>query len=109
MWVLEEASRLMVAGATQRQAAVGAGMGYSTLLRYLANDDVAMFQQRKRRSGTLSFEQREEIRVGIELRCSDSVIAARIGCARSTVWREIARNGGRRAYRAAAADNRAAR
>lgn len=108
-WVLREASGLMVAGATQRQAAAGAGMGYSTLLRYLANDDVAMFQVRTRRSGTLSFEQREEIRVGIELRCSDSVIAARIGCVRSTVWREIARNGGRRAYRAGAADNRAAR
>ena len=109
MWVLQEASRLMLAGATQRQAAAGAGMGYSTLLRYLANDDVAMFQERKRRSGTLSFEQREEVRVGIELRCSDVEIAARIGCARSTVWREIARNGGRRGYRAAAADNRAAR
>jgi transposase, IS30 family len=109
VWVLQEASRLMLAGATQRQAAAGAGMGYSTLLRYLANDDVAMFQERKRRSGTLSFEQREEVRVGIELRCSDVEIAARIGCARSTVWREIARNGGRRGYRAAAADNRAAR
>ena len=107
--VLQEASRLMLAGATQRQAAAGAGMGYSTLLRYLANDDVAMFQERIRRSGTLTMFQREEIRVGIEHRWSDAEIAARIGCVRSTVWREIARNGGRRAYRAAVADNRAAR
>jgi IS30 family transposase len=109
VWVLQEASRLMLAGATQRQAAAGAGIGYSTLLRYLAHNDVAMFQERTRRSGTLTLVQREEIRVGIEHRRSDSDIAARIGCARSTVWREIARNGGRRTYRAAIADNQAAR
>ncbi|MEA3184364.1 MAG: transposase, family, partial [Ilumatobacteraceae bacterium] len=99
----------MLAGATQRQAAAGAGIGYSTLLRYLAHNDVAMFQERTRRSGTLTLVQREEIRVGIEHRCSDSEIAARIGCARSTVWREVARNGGRYRYRAAIADNHAAR
>ena len=109
VWVLQEACRLMLAGATQRQAAAGAGMGYSTLLRYLANDDVAMFQERRRRSGTLTLLQREEIRVGIEHGCSDVEIAARIGCARSTVWREIVRNGGRHRYRAAVADNQAAR
>src|SRR5678815_4432096 len=109
VWVLQEASRLMLTGATQRQAAAGVGMGYSTLLRYLANDDVAMFQERIRRPGTLTLLQREEIRVGIEHRWSDAEIAARIGCVRSTVWREIARNGGRRRYRAAVADNQAAR
>ena len=108
-WGLCEAGRLMLAGATQRQAAAGAGIGYSTLLRYLANNDVAMFQERIRRSGTLSLAQREEIRVGIEHRRGDIEIAARIGCARSTVWREIARNGGRHRYRAAIADNKAAR
>src|SRR4051794_6472148 len=107
-WVLCEAGRLMLAGATQRQAAAAVGIGYSTLLRYLANDDVAMFQERKRRPGTLTLVQREEIRVGIEHRCSDREIAARIGCDRSTVWREIARNAGRHGYRAAVADNRAA-
>src|SRR4051812_44704038 len=107
--VLGEAGRLILAGATQRQAAAGAGVGDSTLLRDLANNDVAMFQQRKRRAGTLTLGQREEIRVGIEHRCSDAQIASRIGCARSTVWREIARNGGRRGYRATAADNQAAR
>ena len=109
MWVLQEAGRLMLAGATQRQAAVGVGIGYSTLLRYLANDDVAMFQERTRRQGTLTLDQREEIRVGIEHCWSDAEIAVRIGCARSTVWREIARNGGRHSYRASLADNQAAR
>ncbi len=108
-WALCEAGRLLRSGLSQVEVAAMVGIGYSTLLRYLANDDVAMFQERRRRSAALTLFQREEIRVGIEHRCSDSVIAARIGCARSTVWREIARNGGRRAYRAAVADNRAAR
>ena len=108
-WVLCEAGRLLRCGWSQVEVAAAVGIGYSTLLRYLANDDVAMFQERRRRSGTLTLAQREEIRVGIEHCCSDIEIAARIGCARSTVWREIARNGGRRAYRAAVADNQAAR
>ena len=108
-WVLCEAGRLLRCGLSQVEVAAAVGIGYSTLLRYLANDDVAMFQERRRRPGTLSLMQREEIRVGIELGRGDTEIAARIGCARSTVWREIARNGGRRTYRAAVADNKAAR
>ena len=108
-WVLCEAGRLLRSGLSQVEVAGAVGIGYSTLLRYLANDDVAMFQERTRRPGTLTLSQREEIRVGIEHRWSDAEIAARIGCVRSTVWREIARNGGRRRYRAAVADNRAAR
>jgi IS30 family transposase len=57
----------------------------------------------------LTLQQREEIRVGIELRESDTQIAVRLGVHRSTVWREVARHGGRRQYRAAIADNGAAR
>jgi IS30 family transposase len=94
---------------TQQRAAEAVGIGFSTLQRYLGDDDVAMFQERTRRSVALTLEQREEIRVGIERRESDAGIAARIGCHRSTVWREIARHGGRSRYRAAVADNKAAR
>ena len=108
-WVLCEAARLLRCGLGQVEVAATVGIGLSTLGRYVANDDVAMFQERIRRPGTLTLAQREEIRVGIEHRCSDTEIAARIGCARSTVWREIARNGGRHRYRAAVADNHAAR
>ena len=108
-WVLCEAGRLLRSGLSQVEVAATVGIGLSTLGRYVANDDVAMFQERTRRPGTLTLFQREEIRVGIEHRWSDAEIAARIGCARSTVWREIARNGGRRRYRAAVADNQAAR
>jgi IS30 family transposase len=98
----------MLAGATQRQAAAGAGIGYSTLLRYLANNDVLVLRPRTRRPNSLQLEQREEIRVGVAAGESDTVIARRIGCHRSTVWRELAVNGGRVRYRAVRADNEAA-
>ncbi|MDP1793440.1 MAG: IS30 family transposase [Acidimicrobiales bacterium] len=58
--------------------------------------------------GELTLQDREEIRVGIEHNETDTEIAARIGKHRSSVWREIRRNGGRAAYRAARADQRAA-
>ena len=109
MWVLSEAGCLLRSGMEQRAVASAVGIGLSTLQRYLTDDDVAMFQQRARRTRSLTLEQREEIRVGIERRESDAQIAARIGCHRSTVWREITNNGGRSRYRAAVADNRAAR
>ena len=70
---------------------------------------VAMGTDRRRRDNSLSHDEREEIRVGIAAGESDAVIAERIGRHRSTVWREIAANGGRRRYRAAGAEERAAR
>jgi IS30 family transposase len=109
VWVLSEAGRLLRSGMEQREVAARVGIGLSTLQRYLTNDDVAMFQERTRRHDALTLEQREEIRVGIEHSESDAVIAARLGCHRSTVWREIKRHGGRQRYRAAVADNQAAR
>lgn len=105
---LREAGRLLRLGALQRDAAAGAGIGLSTLERYLADHDVVVMRQRQRRRGSLTHVQREEIRVGIELGESDIQIGVRIGCHRSTVWREIAANGGRRGYRAVRADHRAA-
>lgn len=105
---LEVAGRLLLAGAQQRDAAAAAGIGLSTLQRYLTEQDVFVLHERKLRPGCLSLSDREEIRVGIERREPDAVIAARIGCHRATVWREIDRNGGRRGYRAVRSDNEAA-
>jgi IS30 family transposase len=58
----------------------------------------------KRSPSRLSLLEREEISRGVAARESLRSIAVRLGRAPSTVSREIAGNGGRRAYRAARAD-----
>jgi IS30 family transposase len=57
----------------------------------------------------LSFEEREEIFVGVCAGDSDSVIARRLGRHRSTIGREIGRCGGRQAYRPLRAEDQAQR
>ena len=81
----------------------------STSRTGLSDERLAVTCDRKRRPGSLSAVEREEIRVGIETGESDDEIASRIGRHRSTIWREIAANGGRGHYQAAAAEERAAR
>ena len=57
----------------------------------------------------LRLEEREEISRGCAAGDSDRAIAARIGRSPSTVWREVARNGGRQNYRAGSAEQAALR
>jgi IS30 family transposase/transposase-like protein len=64
---------------------------------------------RCRAERALSLAEREEVSRGLAADLSVRTIAAGIGRAASTVSREITRNGGRRGYRACAADRRALR
>lgn len=136
---LDRAVEAVLAGASYRSAEALTGVPHSTVREYvlrwgfvrrsvpvcgtnkrfvdrvsilrtgLGDEGVAMTRERKRRPGSLSASEREEIRVGIEVGESDEAIASRIGRHRSTIWREIAANGGRGCYRAAMAEERAAR
>jgi transposase, IS30 family len=97
----------MSKGASRPEAAAVVGIALSTLNRSLRDQRVVMQRAHKRRVGSLGLAEREEIRVGIRVGESDAVIAGRLGRHRSSIWREIAANGGRGHYRAAAADARA--
>lgn len=62
---------------------------------------------RRRNARHLTLHEREEISRGISQCLSDAQIGRLIGRSRSTIWREIARAGGREHYRAVAADHKA--
>jgi IS30 family transposase len=66
-------------------------------------------RERSERVNALTLEEREEIRVGISNSESDADIGDRLGRHRSVVWREVRANGGREAYRAYLAQDRADR
>ena len=59
---------------------------------------------RRRAARVLQTGEREEISRGIAAGMSNGAIARQLGRSTSTIGREIARNGGRESYRAAAAD-----
>ena len=99
--VLRPAFVALAGGATQVEAASLAGISSRTLARRVAEEDVSM--ENLRRSScperSLSMSEREEVLLGIERGESNSVIAARLGRHRSTIWREIRAVGGRGSYR----------
>ena len=64
-------------------------------------------RSRRRSARALRAEEREEISRGLAAGCSLREVARRLGRNASTISRELERNGGPAAYRAAAADARA--
>jgi IS30 family transposase len=105
--VVAPALTAVARGVTLADAAAGAGISMSTLRRRVAEESVVVLRDRKRRPDVLTFEEREEIRVGIDRKESDSEIGRRLSRHRGTIGREIKAGGGRQRYRAYLAQERA--
>jgi IS30 family transposase len=97
----------MRAGHAVKPTARSLGLATSTVRTYLLRCGGIRPDPRHRAGGRLSFEEREEISRCLAAAQSLRAIAARLGRSPSTISREVASNGGRRHYRAAAADQQA--
>ena len=83
------------------------GRAKSSLFDALQTNGGVAPRQRTRASAHLSAQEREEISRGLVAGSSVRALARQLGRSPSTISREIERNGGRKEYRAAAADQRA--
>jgi IS30 family transposase len=93
------------AGAPVRGIARVMGRPVRTVRTFLKRLRESPRRVRARSPQHLSLVEREEISRGLVEGCSLRVIASRLGRKPSTVCREVNRNGGRRRYRAAAAED----
>lgn len=90
-------------------ATIGAGVGLTegAVHHRLRKHGGVMPRPRRRAARTLSTEEREEISRGLAAALSCAAIGRRLHRATSTITREVTRHGGRAAYRAGVADQRA--
>lgn len=95
------------AGHPAKHTARQLGIASSTVRAYLIRCGGIQPDPRCRSGDRLRFEEREEISRGLATGLSLRAIAVTLGRSASTVSREVAINGGRRRYRAAAADRAA--
>ena len=95
------------AGHAVKPTARALGLPMSTVRAYLLRCGGVRPDPRHRAPDRLCFEEREEISRGLAAGRSLRAIAAGLGRSASTISREVAGNGGRRRYRAAAADQQA--
>ena len=100
---------LICSGVSAREAGAAVGVTARSVNRLVAGLGGMRARTRPRSLLRLSLEDREEIRVGLQAGASFAQIARSIGRSASTVSREVNHNGGRRHYRAVAADGAAYR
>ena len=104
---VDEVWRRMRAGHAMKPTARALGLPTSTVRSYLVRCGGIRPAPRRRSPCRLSMAEREEISRGLAAGLSLRAIAAGLGRSASTISREVAGNGGRRRYRAAAADQQA--
>src|SRR5215203_275248 len=96
--------RLLGAGTSFRVIGRRLGRSDATIQQYVGLTGGVQPRERCRAANQLSLGEREEISRGMAAGESVRAVAGRLGRAPSRVSRELVRNGGRRGYRAAAAD-----
>jgi IS30 family transposase len=99
----------VAAGETFAQAAAAVGCSRKTIQRLLASTGGMRLRVTVRSPWRLSLAEREELSRGLVAGEALREIARRVGRPVSTLSREVARNGGRSAYRACRAERAAAR
>jgi transposase, IS30 family len=100
---------LISSGVSAGEAGAAVGCTARSVNRLVVALGGVRARKRPRSPKRLSLEDREEIRAGLQAGASFAAIARRVGRCPSTVSREVNRNGGRRRYRAVAADGAAYR
>jgi IS30 family transposase len=98
---------LRAQGLSEHEIARQLGLGQNTVSFYLRAVGGIRPRPRRRSESCLSLEEREEISRGIARGHSARAIARELGRSHTTIIREINRCGGRRRYRAHAADREA--